>query len=77
MKLLSSRAFNQDVSQAKRLAQEGPVVVTDRGRPTHVLVGIELFRQLSGQGDGIAEALAIDEPIASAPDWHRLRGRPA
>ncbi len=77
MKLLSSRAFNQDVSQAKRLAQDGPVVVTDRGRPTHVLVGIDLFRQLSGQGDGIADALAIDEPVATDPDWRMLRGRSA
>lgn len=75
MKLLSSRAFNQDVSHAKRLAQDGPVVVTDRGRPTHVLVGIDLFRHLSGQGDGIVEVLAIDEPVTTDPDWRAIRGR--
>ena len=30
---LSSRAFHQDVSRAKRAADKGPVVITDRGAP--------------------------------------------
>ena len=35
---LSSRAFNQDSSGAKKAAAEGPVFITDRGRPAHVLL---------------------------------------
>ena len=35
---ISSRDFNQDVSQAKRAAEAGPVVITDRGRPAFVLL---------------------------------------
>ena len=34
----SSRAFNQDASNAKHAAKDGPVIITDRGRPAHVLL---------------------------------------
>ncbi len=35
---LSSRELNHDVSSAKKAAQKGPVVITDRGKPSHVLM---------------------------------------
>jgi PHD/YefM family antitoxin component YafN of YafNO toxin-antitoxin module len=69
MKVVTSRAFNQDVSQAKRLARVEPVFVTDRGRPTHVLLSIEAFRQLAGPTETLVDLLAMDEPVAAAPDW--------
>jgi len=59
MKLVSSRAFNQDVTRAKRLARDEPVFVTDRGRPTHVLLSIHAFRQLSGERHSIFDLLAM------------------
>ena len=34
---LSSREFNQDAGRAKKAARSGPVFITDRGRPAHVL----------------------------------------
>jgi prevent-host-death family protein len=37
---LSAREFNQDASHAKRAALNGPVFITDRGRPAHVLLSI-------------------------------------
>lgn len=37
---LSSREFNQDTSRAKKAADAGPVIITDRGRPAHVLLSI-------------------------------------
>ncbi len=40
MKRVTSRERNQDGSRAKRLALVEPVFVTDRGRATHVLIGI-------------------------------------
>ena len=40
MKIVSAREFNQDVSKVKRFASGEPVFVTDRGRPTHVLLSI-------------------------------------
>ena len=64
MKLLSSREFNRDVSLAKRAAQLEPVVITDRGQPTHVLMSITDYRRLSGEGESIVELLAMPEAVA-------------
>lgn len=58
MKTVSSRAFNQDVSQAKRLALYEPVLVTDRGKPTHVLMSIETWRELTGERRSMTDLLA-------------------
>ncbi len=54
---LSSREFNQDVSRAKRAADKGPVVITDRGAPAYVLMNHEAYKRLSGEGGSILEAL--------------------
>ena len=43
-----SRDFTRDVSHAMRLAAEGPVFITDRGRPAFALLRIEDYDQLSG-----------------------------
>jgi prevent-host-death family protein len=56
---LSSREFNQDTSRAKKAAKKGPVVITDRGRPAHVLLTIEDFHKLSGAQASIVELLAM------------------
>ena len=47
---LSSREFNQDTSRAKKAASKGPVFITDRGKPAHVLLSIQEYQCLSGQG---------------------------
>lgn len=49
----------------KRAANSGPVFITDRGRPAHVLLSIEDFRRLTGDRMTLAEALAQPE----APDF--------
>src|SRR6202034_984454 len=54
---LSSREFNQDTSRAKKAAQRGPVFITDRGRPAHVLLSIEEYQKLAGRSKTLAEAL--------------------
>jgi prevent-host-death family protein len=56
---LSSREFNQDTSRAKKAAAEGPVFITDRGRPAHVLLSIDDYRRLAGQRRNIADLLAM------------------
>lgn len=43
---LTSREFNQDLGRAKRAAEHGPVVVTDRGKPAHVLLSYEEYQRL-------------------------------
>jgi len=55
---MTSREFNQHASEAKKAAREGPVFITDRGRPAHVLLSIEEYRRLSGQSMSLADALA-------------------
>jgi prevent-host-death family protein len=55
---LSSREFNQHASDAKKAANNGPVFITDRGRPAHVLLSIEEYRKLTGAQTTLVEALA-------------------
>ena len=64
MKLITSREFNRDVSQAKRAAQIEPVVITDRGQASHVLMSIAEYRRLTGEGESILELLALPEAVA-------------
>jgi prevent-host-death family protein len=56
---LSSREFNQDTGRAKKAAKRGPVVITDRGRPAHVLLTIEEYRKLTDAHASIADLLAM------------------
>src|SRR6266700_4911910 len=55
---LTSREFNQDTSGAKKAASHGPVFITDRGRPAHVLLTMEDYLRLIGGHMSLAEALA-------------------
>ena len=55
MKVITSRDFNQDVSQAKRAARIEPVFVTDRGKATHVLMSVEAYRKLTGRKPPVKE----------------------
>ncbi len=56
---VSSREFNQDASGAKRAASKGPVIITDRGRPAHVLLTIEAYQKLTQKTASIADLLAM------------------
>ena len=56
---LTSRELNQDIGRAKRAAQHGPVFITDRGKPAHVLLSIEEYRRLTGEPRTLGEALAM------------------
>jgi len=76
--ILTSRQFNQDTNGAKRAAEQGPVFITTRGRPTHVLLTIEDYRRLAGEEGSIVDRIAMPdaeqapfEPSRAAP---RFRG---
>lgn len=56
---LSSRQFNQDASMAKKAAQLGPVIITDRGRPAHVLLTFDEYKKITGGRTKIADLLAM------------------
>ena len=73
---MSSRDFNQDTSGAKKAALRGPVFITDRGRPAHVLLSIEDYQKLTSRGMTLLEAVAQ----TGVPDFDfdppRLAGKP-
>ena len=71
---LSSREFNQDTSRAKKAADGGPVFITDRGRPAHVLLSIEDYQRLTGDGLSLGAALAQSESSNFDFEPPRLRG---
>ncbi len=81
---LSSRAFNHDTGSAKKAARQGPVFITDRGRPAHVLLSIEDYQRLAGAPTGeasIVDLLAMPDDAAAAgldfdPPRLNLRARP-
>jgi prevent-host-death family protein len=56
---LSSREFNQRAGEAKKASRRGPVFITDRGRPEHVLLSFEDYQRLIGGRQKIAELLAM------------------
>ena len=73
---MTSRDFNQDVSGAKRLAEDGPVVITDRGKPAYVLMKHEAFERLTASGPSILDLL--DHPDSADIEFEpeRLKGGP-
>ena len=58
---ISSREFNQDAGGAKKAADKGPVIITDRGRPAHVLLSFVDYQRLVAKGPSLLEALRQKE----------------
>ncbi len=46
----SSREFAHDLARVKRAAHDGPVFITDRGRPTYALMMIDDYQRLTTGG---------------------------
>lgn len=44
--VVTARQYNQDASGVKRAASSGPVVITERGRPAHVIMSWAAYREL-------------------------------
>lgn len=76
---MSSREFNQDASGAKKAAERGPVYITDRGRPAHVLLTYEAYEQLLGTRhvlDRLAEPAGVEDIEFTIPTSDEV-ARPA
>ena len=56
----TSRALDRNTGTAKKAAQRGAVMITDRGQPTHVLLTIKDYRAITGQ-------TTLLEAIAASP----------
>lgn len=76
---LSSREFNQDTGRAKKAAEQGPVFITDRGRPAHVLLTMEQYQALAGSHASIVDLIAMpaDHDIDFEPQPLQQPYRPA
>ncbi|RCK51755.1 prevent-host-death protein [Thalassospira profundimaris] len=57
----TAREFNQDTSKAKKASLKGPVFITDRGKPAHVLLSIEQYQKILGLAPSIVDLLARAE----------------
>jgi len=58
---ISSREFNQDAGGAKKASEKGPVIITDRGRPAHVLLSFEDYQKLAGGQRSLLDVVAQEE----------------
>ncbi|MDE0620519.1 MAG: type II toxin-antitoxin system Phd/YefM family antitoxin [Bryobacterales bacterium] len=56
---VTSRELKQQIGYAKKAAKSGPVFITHRGKPVHVLLSIEDYRRLAGQRRSLVEALSM------------------
>lgn len=73
---ITSRELSQDAGRAKKYALQGPVFITDRGRPAHVLLSIEEYQRLAGKGISLAESLAQTGPDGDFDyDFSQFRSR--
>lgn len=65
MTTLTAREFNQDLARAKREAKKAPVIITDRGKPSHVLMTFDAYHRLHVEQvnteRSIAHALSMPE----------------
>lgn len=66
MTTMSAREFNRDVSAAKRAADQGPVVITDRGRAAYVLLSAAAYDDLADKRS-IVDWLQMDSDIDFEP----------
>jgi prevent-host-death family protein len=60
---LTSREFHQDSAKVKRATENGPVIITDRGKPTLVLLTFEAYEKLQTKRISVADALASDDTV--------------
>jgi len=72
---MSSQEFNQDAAGAKRAADNGPVIITDRGRPAHVLLSFADYQKLTGTWRSLLDVVAQEQDDEIAFDPPRMGDR--
>ena len=65
---VTARAFNQDPNAALLATSKGPVIITDRGEPTHVLLSIGDYRRLLADARSFVDWLSVDDGLDLEPD---------
>lgn len=62
MQTTTSKEFNRQASALRRSATHEPLLITERGRPTHVLMSYAAYVALQGPSVSVADALAMPVP---------------
>jgi prevent-host-death family protein len=75
----TSRDFNRDPGSIKRAALKGPVFITDRNKPSLVVMAIGDYERLAGRGASLLDMLTSGDmqDFEFEPPKSRLSGRPA
>jgi prevent-host-death family protein len=75
----TSRDFNRDPGSIKRAALSGPVFITDRNKPSLVVLGIKDYERLAGRGTSLFDVLMPDDDqdFEFDPPKARVVGRQA
>ena len=74
--VMTSREFNQDTGRAKKAANNGPVIITDHGKPAHVLLSYDEFRRLGGKKLSIVDMISMPEGADLEIEFPRSRELP-
>ena len=77
MTTVTAAEFNQRPSQVKRAAEEEPVVITEHGRPSFVLLTYAEYQRLLRTPTDLARWLEMDEEIEFEIEPVGLDIRPA
>ncbi len=72
---VTASVFEKDVRAAMRAASKGPVILTKRGEPSHVLLSIEDYRRLVVDARSLVEWLSVDDGVDLEPDRVRFELR--
>lgn len=62
---LPSRAFNQNPSVARKATSNGPVFITDRGKPVQVILDINEYRELTKTEKTVADIFSPTREVAN------------
>jgi hypothetical protein len=80
VRTFSSRDFTRDVSAAKRAAVDGPVFITDRGRPAFALLKIDDYYRIVGKSEptllDVMDGIAGGDQIEFDPPRLNFRSQP-
>ena len=76
MSTVSAAEFNRSPSKVKREAREHPVIVTERDRPSIVVLSYETYRKLQGAPENLAEWLRADDEFDLEIPPRTIEARP-
>ena len=61
---VTSQTYNRDSSKVRKAADDGPVFITERGRPAHVLLSIADYQKLAGKEMTLLQSVCDPRPEA-------------